>query len=394
MKRRTNRIIGAPRTSETTVPIRRASWFYIVAILAALAGSFAVWGQDGRDPAKPATTAKQDVYLAGGVIEPGAVDGDLVAAGGQIHIDNDIGGDAMLAGGHITLRARVGDDVRAAGGNVSLNGAIGDDAIAAGGLVVIGPAATVGGRAWLAGGTVEMHGKVRKGVRIAARQIVIDGEVTGNADLVAETIEINPGAVISGSLRYRSANEAQIASGVKIAGTITHEPPNGIGRERVTPATLIARGAFYIGLILAGIVLYLIFPVASVGAAHTIAESPWKSLGLGFALLATSPLVIALLFATLFGLWLALVALLLYFILLFIGFLAGVLYVGEAGLVLLGKNADAPMGWHVLAIIIAFAVLWVARHIPVLGGVFVFALLVLGLGALVLYLARRYVGHV
>ncbi|MFL6621899.1 MAG: hypothetical protein ACJ8NR_04710 [Sulfurifustis sp.] len=378
-----------------TVLIRRASFVYVVAFLAALAGSMIAWGQDGRDSAKPGAVAKQDVYLAGGVVEPAVVDGDLVAAGGQIHIDNDVTGDAMLAGGHITLRARVGDDVRVAGGNVSLNGTIGDDAIAAGGLVVIGSAAAVGGRAWLAGGTVEMHGKVRKGLRVAARRIIIDGDVTGDADLVADTIEINPGATIGGNLRYRSPNEALIAGGVKIGGTITHEPTTGVGgRERMTPAALIARGAFYIGLILAGIVLYLLFPVASVGAAHTIAESPWKSLGLGFALLATTPLVIALLFATIFGLWLALVALLLYFILLFIGFLAGVLYVGEAGLVLLGKTADAPMGWHVLAIIIAFAVLWVARHIPVLGGVFVFALLVLGLGALVLYLARRYAGHV
>ncbi len=145
---------------------------------------------------------------------------------------------------------------------------------------------------------------------------------------------------------------------------------------------------------LAGVVLYLLFPVATVGAARTVADAPWKSLGLGFAFLAAAPVVMALLFATVFGIWLALVALALYILALFFGFLTGVIYLGEAGLELLGRRARTPMGWHVLAIIVAFLVLWIARFVPVLGGIVVFALMLFGLGALVLYLSRRYVSAV
>jgi hypothetical protein len=238
---------------------------------------------------------------------------------------------------------------------------------------------------------VQIAGKVAKSVKVAGNRIIVTGELGGDTKLIADTLEIQPGAVIRGNLTYYSREEARIAKDAKILGTVTREPgPEGAGGAGL--AGRIAGGVFYIGLILAGIVFYLLFPVASVGAAHTISESPWKSLGLGFAFLAAAPLVIALLFATLFGVWLAIAGLMLYLLLLFVGFLTGVFYLGELGLGMFGRPPETTSGWRVLALVVAFIVLWAIRFIPVLGGVVVFALTIFGLGALVLYMARRYVG--
>ncbi len=343
-----------------------------------LCSSTMLFAQDVGDTVVKQGTIKEDLYVAGGTVSVVAnVEGDVIAAGGQVTIDNQVSGGVIAAGGNVTVRARVGDDVRAAGA-----------------YVLLAPTATVHGRAWFVGHTVSVAGKIGKGLKAAGNRVVVAGEVAGDVEIYAETIEIQPGAVIGGNLSYHSRNDAQIASGAKIVGKVLREPLPVDGTEAAGIAGRIARGVFYIGLILAGVVLYLLFPVATVGAARTIADSPWKSLGLGFAFLAAAPLVIALLFATVFGVWLALVALALYFLTLFFGFLTGVIYLGEAGLELSGRRAETVMGLRVLAIVIAFLVVWVARFVPVLGGVVVFALMLFGLGALVLHLSRRYVSAV
>lgn len=335
---------------------------------------------------------KEDLYLAGRTVEVLAtVEGDVVAAGAQVSIDNQVTGDVLLAGGNVSTRGRVGDDVRVAGGTVTLAGNIGDDAIAAGGQILLSPAGTVGGRAWLAGNTVTVSGKVAKGLKVAGSRVVINGQISGDVDIYADEVEIQRGAAINGNVTYRAREEAIISSDAKITGTVRRERVAADESDEPGAVFGIARGAINIGLILAGVVLYLLFPVASIGAARTIGESPWKALGLGFASLAATPLVAALLFATIFGVWLAFVALLLYVLFLFIGFLTGVFYIGEIILNALGRRAQITTAARVLAIIAAFVVLWALRFTPVLGGVVMFALMIFGLGALVLYLSRRYV---
>lgn len=366
----------------------------LISIVVVLGVAGALQAQEAGDTVIKQGTIKEDLYLAGGTIQLSAnVVGDVYAAGGQIGVDNNVSGDVVAAGGNVTLRARIGDDARLAGGNVTVAGGVGDDLLAAGGRILVAPTATIGGRAWLAGHSVHIAGKVSKNVKAAGNRIVVTGELGGDANLIADTLEVQPGAIIRGNLTYYSREEPRIAKEAKILGTVTRAP----GQEsdpRAGLAGRLAGGVFYIGLILAGIVLYLLFPVASVGAAHTISESPWKSVGLGLAFLAATPLVIALLFATLFGVWLAIAALMLYLLLLFAGFLTGVIYVGELGLGLFGRPPETTSGWRVLALVVAFILLWAIRFIPVLGGVVVFALTLVGLGALVLYMARRYVGDV
>lgn len=353
--------------------------------------------QEAGDTVIKRGTLKEDLYLAGGTVEVAAnVEGDVVAAGGQVSVDGNVSGDVMAAGGSVTVRGRIGDDVRTVGGNVTVSGAVGDSVVAAGGLVSLAPTAVVKGRAWLAGNTVNIAGNVGAGLKAAANRVVINGDVTGDVELYADTVKIEPGAVIRGNLHYHSPNEAQIASDAKITGTVTRaefRAAEAAGAAAQT-AWRIARVGFYVSLLLTAVVLYLLFPVASVQAARTIRSAPWQSLGLGVAILFAAPFVVMLLFATLVGAWLALTLLAAYLVLLLAGFLVGVLYAGDLGLRLLGKADAAGKGGRVLSLLAALIALWLIRFVPVLGGLAVFALLVFGTGALALYLWRRYAAAV
>lgn len=339
-------------------------------------------------------TIERDLYAAGGTVDVFAdVEGDVVAAGGQVAIERRVRGDVLAAGGHVAVRARVDDDVRAAGGNVTVSGPVGDEAVLAGGRVLLAPAARVGGRARLAGGTVQVAGHVGQGLKAAGNRIEISGQVDGDVELYANDIEIAPGAVIGGRLTYYSDDPARIAPDASIAGAVTHHrfDPGEDLAEGMDTAAEVARVGLYVSLMITGIVLFLLFPAGSVAAARTIGAAPLPSLGLGFAVLVATPFLVLLLFVTVFGVWLALALLALWFVLLLAGFLTGVIYVGDRGLRWLGRGADASKGWYLLAIVLALVLLWLVRLVPVLGTLALFALLLFGLGALTLFLWRRYV---
>jgi cytoskeletal protein CcmA (bactofilin family) len=345
-------------------------------------GTVLVQGQVGRD-----------LYVAGGTVDVAAeVDGDVIAAGGQVTVDRDVRGDVLAAGGNVAIRARVGDDVRAAGGNVTVSGAVADEVVLGGARVLLAQSAQVGGRARLAGNTVQVAGRIDQGLKAAGTRIEISGRIAGDVELYADEIEIAPGASIGGDLVYYGREQARIAEGARIAGTVTRHRVDvgedfGEGLETVGAA---ARIGLYVSLMLTGIVLFLLFPTGSVAAARTIGAAPWAALGLGFAVLVATPFLVLLLLVSLVGVWLGLALLALYFVLLLVGFLTGILYVGDRGLRWVGRAADASKGWYLLAIVLALLVLWLVRLIPVLGTVAVFALLLFGLGATTLFLWRRY----
>ncbi|MBI3898337.1 MAG: hypothetical protein HY308_08570 [Gammaproteobacteria bacterium] len=153
---------------------------------------------------------------------------------------------------------------------------------------------------------------------------------------------------------------------------------------------VVVHGTVHEDTYLAGGTVTIAQQIASIHAARVIDGNVWKSIGLGTALFAATPLVIALLFATLFGVWLALTVLALYLVLLLFGFLIGIFYISELALKAIGKHRVATTGWRIAAVAVAVVALWVITFIPVLGRLVIVALLLLGVGALALYLWRRY----
>jgi len=333
---------------------------------------------------------KEDSYLAGGTVQSRAkVTGDLTVAGALVEIENEVSADVMAAGGTVTVRAKIGDDLRAAGSDISVSGPVGGDAIVAGSTVVLSSTAVVGGRAWLAGRRIEIYGKIGKELRAAGRHVVLAGNVAGDVSIVAETLEIYPSTVIRGNLRYRSPNEAKIRQGARISGTVTRDPAPAQKEREPNIAGMFWLGSL-ISFMLAATAFYLVFPSASVSAARTIVESPWKALGLGFALLAATPLLIVLLFLTVIGFWFGVVAFLLFPVLLLAGFLTGIVWLGDAVLGVMGQGRKATRAWRVLSLAVTLLALWVMVLAPIVGCLALFAVLLYGTGGLMLLVGRRY----
>ncbi len=334
-------------------------------------------------------SAQEDVYALGGTVNvQAAAAGDVVALGGRVAVGETVGGDLLAIGGTVNLMAHVADDVRTAGGDVILNGTVGGDALAAGGNVTLAPGSRVDGRAWLAGGRVDVAGEVGKELKASGGRIVISGKVRGDADLVGESIRILDGAVIEGTLTYRSANEAQIDNGVTIGGGVRYQP---VERPQAPIIAVVAGLGLValLSLLVTGCAMYLLFSRFCRNAVTTLRSEFWKCLGIGLAVFAATPVVVSLLFMTVIG-WLpALIVGGLYLLLMLAGFLMGVFYLGQFSFGL-ARYSDASGTKRLLAFAVALVVVVVLGLIPVLGSLLSFVLLLLGSGVLVLELYRTY----
>ncbi|MGB9149494.1 MAG: hypothetical protein WCB36_04535 [Burkholderiales bacterium] len=342
-----------------------------------------------------------NAYLSGSSVRLSApVDGDLFAAGGNVSVDQPVKRDAVLAGGQVNLTSAVGDDVRAAGGQVSLNGKVGGEALLAGGRVNVENNADILGALWVAGRNVNIGGKVGKGVKAFGQHITLSGEVNGDTRLSAQTIEILPSAKINGALTYTSRDEVKMNPG-QVSGVVTRSAASKNGRGWEDDDHMKNQNWGYmhrtsfrpfllLGLIAAAAVLVLLFPNASRGAQQEVGASPWKSLGLGAAMLFTLPPLAILLMITIIGIPLAFALMALYAVLLLVGYLTTALYIGERAATALKKDTTNATWTRIGFAALALLALGLIRLIPFAGGLAVFVALLIGMGAWSLHLFHRY----
>jgi hypothetical protein len=334
-----------------------------------------------------------NVYVAGPtlrVTEP--VAGDLFAAGGTLAIERPVGHDAALVGGDISVTAPIGEDLRAAGGQVSVDAPVAGEAHLAAGRVRIGPAGSIAGTARLAGGQIEVLGRLAGGSAVYAGHAVIDGAVDGDLRVRAGTLSVGPNARIAGRLIYQAREPLEQDARAVVGGSVVREPLP----ERATPPPPAPRSSglvggllWLVGLALAGAVWRLVFPRAADGAEGRLERLPWRSLGIGALVVLATPPAALLLLLTIVGAPLALALLAAYGLVLLLGYLVTA---GALGDRLLRATGAAPTPTFVrrwLALAAALLARILIGLLPVVGWLVSLAALMAGAGALVDRLVTR-----
>lgn len=350
---------------------------------------------DGDDDHRPVEArVGADHYAAGGRVRIDApVAGDAIAAGGSVDQGADVAGDAVLAGGTVEVRGRVGDDLYAAGGTVRVDGAVAESARVVGGTVTVGRQARFGGGGAVAGGQVRFDGAAARVLYLAGGNVRFDGEAAGDVIVAGREVEIGPQARIAGTLTVRSASAPRVADGARIDGGMRHErvevPQPPAGTVKVVGGTLFA--AWVVGLLLLGVLLIAVLPGFVRRTGEALRQRPLASAGLGFALLVGVPVGAVLLMVTVIGIPVGLLALAAYFPLLLLGYLAAVVAAGDAALARVRPGASGLRA-RAVAFGIALVVFALAARIPWIGPWIGLGLLLLGLGALTLSLARTRAG--
>jgi hypothetical protein len=348
-------------------------------------------------PVSGTVMVDEDYFSAGGSAElDKRVEGDAFLSGARVALRGPVKGDTVLAGGDINIADTVGQDLYAAGGTIAISGQITGNARIAGGQVVLAQRGGIAGKATIAAARLQLSGRVGRYLAVYADSVRIDGEVGGDLRIAARSVEIGPDAKIGGRLTYRSPQLASIDPRAVIAGGVTHvetEWPKGRLDSIARAAALISLGLLLLSLLVVGVIMILAFPEFSAAAAGTVRSDPWKSLGLGFALLLCIPAAAILFMVTVIGIPLGIAVLCFYPLMLLLGYLTGALFVGDraCGWLARRRGVVARPAWRFVALALALLLLLLVAKIPFAGGALVFIVLLIGLGAFWIRAYRAYV---
>jgi cytoskeletal protein CcmA (bactofilin family) len=328
-------------------------------------------------------TVSNDVYaFAGTVRVDGTIDGDLVASGGLVEVTGTVTGDVLAAGGSVNVTGTVGGDARVAGGTLAIGGSIKEDLLATGGQL-----------------TVTSSGTVGEDLIAGTGQLTIDGTVTGS--VLARTGTYTKGGTVGGT------------EDVTITGRDDQPPqPGEPGAAPTATQQVIDAVRHFLVVVLVGALMIWFAPRAYATMKSALRERPVPAAGwgivaiLGFVVLLLVVLIGMILLAIAFGalgfsdligldILAGIVAILgasLAFTVV-AGYLADALVgVALASLVMRGENSSR---WRELAVLaVGAAVVVVLSSVPIVGPWVKLVVILLGLGAVILWIRGRRSGTV
>jgi cytoskeletal protein CcmA (bactofilin family) len=368
----------------------------LLALTALLVGG-AAHARDDKDGAVVIDT-DDNLVLAGGKVSPARpVPENFVAAGGRVVVDQPIGRHAVAVGGSVEVRAPVGGAVRAAGGTITIDAPVAGSVAAAGGDIRVTRQGAIAHSARMFGGAITIDGRIDGDLKASAEKIVINGEVTGNVKAAAEEVVLGPGARIGGAFTYAAGSELQKGEGATIGGAVSRrdkmedreaaiDDAPGDARKAMSVAGTVAS---YLVLLACGAIFIAVAPIFSVEAPDRMKASPARSLGIGLLTLVGVPLAAVLFFVTLIGIPVAMLLVALLPFVLLLGFLVGTLWAATWLPRVLKKPPPPTVRAAIGYFAISLAVVMLLGKVPSVGGVFLFVLLILGLGAFEVEMYRR-----
>lgn len=383
-----------------------------------------------------------DLYVFGtAVMIDGTVRGDVIGAGRQITVNGTVEGDLVAAGQAIVINGTVNDDVRIAGQVLQLgtNARIADDVVAAGASLESKAGSTIAGDLSFAGAQALLGGTVQQDVKGTMAALELGGTVGRNMDVtvgsdrpfvnppftpqppvaippVAAGLTVTDSARIGGELNYRSSSEAKIDSAAQIAGGVNREAiKSETSRPTVAPALPTVAPAVvlwgnvqrWMTLLLVGAVGFWLVPGWIQQLGTTVQAKPLPSLGWGMVtglivgtLAIAIPIVTIILIVILGSFLWNLVPLimgvgLLTNSILVIGFLLFIGYVPPIVVSFLGGQwflRSVQRNWlsnRILTLAIGLLIFVFLSAIPLLGGLIYLIVILLGLGALWIWLRNR-----
>jgi len=363
---------------------------YASAVVGTLAAALTV--ASGAQPSEPDTKASvraDNYYAAGNELElTSPMGADVIVAGRRIDIKEHVVGDILAAGWRVTLSAPADDDVRIAAGEIAIAAPVAGDLTVAGGDVTVGTEAHVGGRSWVTGNTVRVAGTFERELQIAGATVQISGETRQPLKVIADKLEILPGARVLAGMSYKSPTEALVAEGATVAGPIAFDRIEQAEARKARQFPTGSSVLFAVHLFFAGLLVILYLPRFEVSVVETLRARPGRSLLAGFALFVTTPVAALLLVMSVLGLPIGFALAAVYAVALFVGVLVSAFCVGDAEACLLNAGPIATRGQHALLLFGGVVTLAILRSL--LGGIVVFVCVLFGLGALALWSYEAY----
>jgi cytoskeletal protein CcmA (bactofilin family) len=347
-------------------------------------------------------------------------EGNLVIMGGHIEVLARIGGNLVATGGDVDIRGPIGQNLVAAGGAVTLAAPVMGDARAYASSVELTPEAKVSGNADFVGDHVHIGGPIEGRLKAMGDDIEIDTTVDGDVDAIADHIALGPNARINGRLRYTSSGDVQRDPAAQVNGAVERTLRTSVGPHswrswsrdsRSFPDERLdawgpftgwqsslrdwrdyyeSRGLTWLSgtSIVIALLMGALLPGLTRRLGATVSSQWGWSVFLGFAVLICAPILVAILAVTVIGIPVALLVVVAWLLLLFFGYAASGVALGDIALHQLAPARYNDAAARILAAVLAMVIVIAAARAPVVGGLVSFVAMLTGCGALLLQMRR------
>jgi len=308
----------------------------------------------------------------------GEVIGDYTGFIYRSTIDGVIDGNLNLAANRVDFEGEINKSARIIGQEIDINGLVNNDLTAFGETITISRRTVIGRDLTAFGSVIYVDGTISGTARIWAGTIIISGQIGEDVIIEADEITIENGAVINGSLEYKSKNKAIIEDGAQIDGSIKQEFPEEDERigEIYSAILAVARLIFFVMALVTGLVLIALFNRHAKESGQYIQNKFGYAIGIGFMALFTFTAGAVLLAVLVVGLPLSIILILTGIIFFYIGKIYCSIAIGMAIFSMFGQKDIGP-AW---SFIIGLIVLSLLFAIPVIGTVVYLLAFLIGAG--------------
>ena len=333
-------------------------------------------------------TVDDTLVAAGNTIRvEGVINGDLVAVGETVEVRGTVKGDLMSFAKRTVVSGTVEGNIYTLSQSFDLDGRLGHNIYAAARSLRVGDHGHVGGGMVFAAGDASLEGEVTRSVTMGAGNADVSGSIGRELTMVGDGFTLTNTARIGGNLcaTVHDMKNVRIADGAKIAGARDIQVEVRQSRFR-RPKFYFHQALWFAGAMLVGWLGLVLFP-GFVQASTQAVGSGWRSLGLGFAVLAGVPVAIIVIAITLVGFPASLMLLAVYLAAIYLAKIWVGAFLGR----MLLKPARATNADWLLGLLVGLLILTIVGFIPYLGGLVHLAVICLGMGAFAwqLYRASR-----
>lgn len=330
----------------------------------------------------------KNLYTAGNLISiNGDVEKDLYAAGNVVSVNGDVETNVLGLGSNVTITGNVGGTVHAAGGSIVIEGDVGEDLFLAGGNILIAKTATVSGDLYVGGGTVDIEGEIKGNLMIGAGDLIINSKIGGAIVAQVDKVRVGPDAIIMNGIKYKSPKEAEINDAAQISGSIDYTKREGRESKYYHGKGVVAgilSGLYILKIIVAlltGLVFIYFFNKPIKNVVTEGMTNIWENLGIGFATLFLTPIVILLLLITVIGIHLAGILTLIYILFISLSVVISSIMFGSWVIKMTKHHKEFQVRWQELAI--GVILLAIITLVPFIGWLIGFAFMLIAYGAIV-----------
>lgn len=300
------------------------------------------------------------------------VNHSMFTAGDDVSTNNAVKGIDFTAGNNLNISGS-SEYGMFAGNSINFKGMVTRDLFVAGNNIVIDSSANIARDLYVAGNTITISADIKGNVFLAGSEIIIDSkEIDGDVTLTSGKLTIADNTKINGTLKYNDNIEySNTNASIKEVKTYHVEEKN---KDEVIPSI----SSILLGIVtsfLVALAIYLLLPASYKVLDEVKKDKVLKTFGNGFLFLIAVPVISIVLMISVVCMPLAIIALLLYGIIIYLSSIISSVYFGR----LIG-NKVLKLDNVYLQILIGIVLTRLVKLIPVIDGLYSFVIVILGVG--------------